>query len=348
VILVGTMAAALWIIGAVMRAPVRARLIMIGILLTGVIALHVALPDGHPLRQATGGEAAFWLMLLAVAAVAALYARGLRWLRARAEAQAVATPRTGTFTEAELNRYARHMTLREIGGPGQKALKQARVLVVGAGGLGSPALQYLGAAGVGTLGLIDDDRVEAANLQRQTIHRDALIGLPKVESATDAITAQNPFVTVRPYNRRLTADVAAALFPDYDLILDGSDSFETRYLVNAAAVAAGKPVIGAALTQWEGQISIWDPAQGAPCYACVFPTAPDRALAPSCAEAGVLGPLPGILGTLMAAEAIKLITGAGEPLRGRLMLVDALYAETRTIAVSRRADCPVCGTVHRA
>jgi len=252
-------------------------------------------------------------------------------------------PRSTSFSETELDRYARHIVLREIGGPGQKALRDAKVLVVGAGGLGSPALQYLAAAGVGTLGVIDDDVVENANLARQVIHTDARIGLPKVQSAHEAIAAQNPFVTVKPYGRRLTKDIAAELFADYDLVLDGSDNFATRYLVNETCVALQKPLIAAALTQWEGQVSLYDPAQKAPCYACVFPEAPDPALVPSCAEAGVISSLPGIIGSIMANEAIKEICGAGEGLRGRLLIFDALYSETRTIAVKQRPDCACCG-----
>ncbi|MCB1339409.1 MAG: molybdopterin-synthase adenylyltransferase MoeB, partial [Maritimibacter sp.] len=232
---------------------------------------------------------------------------------------------------------------REIGGPGQKALKNARVLVVGAGGLGSPALLYLAAAGVGTIGVIDDDVVANSNLQRQVIHRDGDIGTPKVFSAEAAMVAQNPHITVRPYNRRLDAEIAAELFADYDLIVEGSDNFATRYLVNRVAAELGKPVVGGAISQWEGQVSVWDPGAGAPCYQCVFPEAPAAGLAPSCAEAGVVGPLPGVIGTMMATEAIKIIAGAGEALRGRMLLWDGLYGEPRVIRTKRREDCPVCG-----
>ena len=167
--------------------------------------------------------------------------------------------------------------------------------------------------------------------------------MPRNQHTTETMKAQNPFVTIRPYHRRLTADIAAELFDDYDYVLDGTDNFETRYLVNETAVATSTPLIAAALTQWEGQISVYDPANGTPCYACVFPTAPDPSLVPSCAEAGVIGPLPGVIGAMMAVEAVKLITGAGESLGGRLLIYDALYAETRTIAIKRREDCSVCG-----
>lgn len=249
------------------------------------------------------------------------------------------------MTPDELDRYARHIVLREIGGPGQKALRDAKVLVIGAGGLGAPALQYLAAAGVGTIGVIDDDVVENANLQRQVIHRDQDIDMPKVFSAQAAMVAQNPYVEVRPYHRRLTEEVAADLVSDYDLVLDGTDNFETRYLANRVAVAQGKPLVSGALSQWEGQISVFDPASGAPCYQCLFPEAPAAGLAPSCAEAGVIGPLPGVIGAMMAVEAIKLITGAGQPLREEMLIYDALWGETRKIAVKKRPDCPICGHV---
>ncbi|QBF33585.1 molybdopterin-synthase adenylyltransferase MoeB [Thalassococcus sp. S3] len=345
-LLVFAMAGALWGVGYAMGTPVRVRARMLLALFAGVLLLQVILPNGHPLREATGGSPALWLLIAGFVGLALIYREGLKVLRTRAEAkEAAEAPRhiPETFSETELNRYARHIVLRELGGPGQKRLKDARVLVIGAGGLGAPALQYLAAAGVGTIGVIDDDKVENANLQRQVIHRDADIGMPKAFSAEAAMTAQNPFVTVRPYNRRLTEEIAADLFEDYDLILDGTDNFDTRYLANRMAVAQGKPLISGALSQWEGQISVFDPAWGAPCYQCIFPAPPSAGLAPSCAEAGVVGPLPGVIGSMMAVEAIKLIADAGTALRGEMLIYDALYGETRTIAVQRRADCPTCG-----
>lgn len=342
-IMVGTMAAALWGIGILMKAPYQARWTMLAILLIAVMMVQIALPDGHPLRQATGGDARLWGIFIAFGVMVWGYRKFLQTLEARVAMNAKPEEKTGAFSETELDRYARHIILREIGGPGQKAFHNARVLVVGAGGLGAPALQYLAAAGVGTIGVIDDDIVENANLQRQVIHHDARIGMPKVHSAAEVMHAQNPFITVRPYHRRLTEAFAADLFADYDLILDGTDNFETRYLVNRIAAAQGKPLIAAALTQWEGQISLYNPARGSPCYECVFPQAPDQALVPSCAEAGVIGPLPGVIGAMMAVEALKLISAAGDRLEGRLLIYDALYAQTRTIAVRPRADCPVCG-----
>jgi molybdopterin/thiamine biosynthesis adenylyltransferase len=284
---------------------------------------------------------------MAGAAVAG-YRAFLRRLAARAApAAAPAVPASG-FSEAELGRYARHIMLREVGGTGQRRLKAARVLVVGAGGLGSPALLYLAAAGVGTIGVIDDDAVEGSNLQRQVIHTDARIGMPKVFSAEAAMRALNPFIAARPYHRRLTGDIAADLFADYDLILDGSDNFDTRTLVNRTAVRLGLPVVAGAITQWEGQVALWHPAAGGPCYECVFPVRPAPGMVPTCAEAGVIAALPGVIGAIMATEALKHLTGAGETLLGRLMIHDALMAETRVIRAARRADCACCGPAARA
>ncbi len=344
-LLVLGLAAVIWGTGAAMNVPQRARWLMLGLLYVAVLALHLILPLGHPLRMATGESPAFWLLLGSGVALILAYREVLKRLRAKALSEPEAKPalKPGAFSQTELNRYARHIVLREIGGPGQRALKEAKVLVIGAGGLGAPALQYLGAAGVGTIGIIDDDAVENANLQRQVIHTDARIGQPKVFSAVEAIKQQNPFVLLRPYNRRLTSEIASDLFAEYDLILDGTDNFETRYLANSVAVKLGKPLISGALTQWEGQLSVFDPAKDAPCYQCVFPEAPAPELAPNCAEAGVLGPLPGVVGAMMAVEAIKVITDAGAPMRGQMLIYDSLYGETRTIQLKRRPDCPACG-----
>ena len=336
-------AAAIWCIGAVMKTPKSLRWTMIGVLYVAVLLAQLVFPATHPLRIATGGSVAPWLMIGGVAGMIVAYQRGLRWLRAKATPEEDTPVKAGRFTETELNRYARHIVLREIGGPGQKKLKDAKVLVVGAGGLGSPALLYLAAAGIGTIGVVDDDEVDNSNLQRQVIHQDKGIGMPKVHSAAEAMRAQNPFVDVRPYQRRLNDQDAEALISDYDLVLDGTDNFDTRYLVNATCAALGKPLISGALTQWEGQVSVFDPAHDAPCYQCIFPEAPAPGLSPSCAEAGVVGPLPGVIGSIMAMEAVKLIAGAGSALRGEMLIYDGLYGETRKIGLKRRADCPTCG-----
>ena len=335
-------------LGARRRWPWSRRLALLGGLWLAIMAVQWGLPSGHPLRQMIGGTPQVWASLALLGLLGGLYGLLVGRLRNRAKPAAPAPAPAGAFRPAELDRYARHILLREIGGPGQRRLKDARVLVVGAGGLGSPALFYLAAAGVGTIGVIDDDTVEGSNLQRQIIHSDDRIGLPKVFSAEIAMKALNPFITVRPYRRRLEATIGRELIADYDLVLDGTDNFDTRYLVNELCVALGKPLISGAITQWEGQVSLWHPQAGGPCYACVFPTRPAPGMVPTCAEAGVAAPLPGVIGSIMAMEAVKHLTGAGAGLMGRLMIHDALYAETRTIAVQRRADCPVCAAASMA
>lgn len=338
------LAVGIWTLGWIMDVALRQRLLVLAGLWAAVVLAHLVLPDGHGLRVALGGDVKVWVVLGAVGALGFGYGMAVKSLKSRAIK--VDAPAEGAFRAAELERYARHILLREIGGPGQQRLKAAKVLVVGAGGLGSPVLLYLAAAGVGCIGVIDDDTVDSSNLQRQIIHTDQRIGMAKVQSAEIAMKALNPFITVRPYQRRLDAETARALIAQYDLVLDGTDNFDTRYMVNRVCVALGKPLISAAITQWEGQLSLYDPAHGNPCYECVFPHRPAPGMVPTCAEAGVAAPLPGVIGSMMAMEAVKEITKAGEGLRGRLMIHDALYGETRVIGIKPRADCPVCGKNH--
>lgn len=337
--------ALIWWGGGFLGMSGALRRVLLLVLYGAILAIQLTLPSEAPLRVNLGGSVVPWIIAGVVGVLIYLYACGVGRLKERAKSRTMSDipEKKGTFGATELDRYARHIVLREVGGAGQKKLKAAKVLVIGAGGLGAPALQYLAAAGVGTIGLIDDDIVENANLQRQVIHTDAAIGTPKVFSAQAAMEAQNPFVTVKPYHRRLDREIAAELFADYDLILDGTDNFDTRYLANRVAVDLGKPLISGALTQWEGQISLYHPARGGPCYQCVFPEAPAPGLAPACAEAGVIGPLPGVIGAMMAVEAVKEITGAGETLCGAMLIYDALYAETRRIALKPRPGCPCCG-----
>lgn len=257
---------------------------------------------------------------------------------ARPEGTADAPP----FGPDEVARYSRHLLLHEIGGPGQQKLKAARVLVIGAGGLGAPALMYLAAAGAGHITVVDDDVVEPSNLQRQIIHTGDRIGMAKALSAARTLHALNPFISVQPIVEHLDEALARRLIADHGLVLDGSDNFDTRYLVNRVATDLHTPLIAAAMTQWEGQMALYDPAGGGPCYACVFPTRPAPGLVRPCAEAGIVAPLPGVFGALMAIEAIKHLTGAGETLRGRLLILDALHSTMRTIRTKARADCPVC------
>ncbi|MEM8978787.1 MAG: molybdopterin-synthase adenylyltransferase MoeB [Pseudomonadota bacterium] len=342
-IVVFVMAAVLWGTGAAMGTPKQARLIMIGLLYIGVLAIHVILPQGHPLREGLGSSPALWLLIGALAVLVLVYRQGLMWIRARSNPVAFDPPaRKETFADVELERAARHIVLREIGGAGQRRLKESKVLVIGAGGLGSPALMYLGAAGIGTLGIIDDDLVENTNLQRQIIHTDDRIGMPKVFSAELALKAQNPFLSVKTYNRKLDVDIAETLFAEYDLVLDGTDGFDTRALSNRAAVATGTPLVWAAISQWDGQIGVYDPSVEGPCYACVYPEPPADGLSNTCVEAGVAGPLPGVIGSMMAVEAIKLLVGTGSTLSGSMLIYDGLYADTRKITFARRADCKVC------
>jgi len=300
-------------------------------------------PQPNPVGTFMGGNFIGWLMLGILAVPVLGYRFGLRRLRRTIASKVTAPPAaTGAFRPVELDRYARHIMLREIGGAGQRKLKEASVLVIGAGGLGSPALLYLAASGVGRIGVVDPDIVENANLQRQVIHTDDRIGMPKVHSAVKAMQALNPFLDLRAYARRLDVDMGG-LVDEYDLILDGTDNFDTRYLVNNLCVISGKPLISAAITQWEGQISLYDPVRGGPCFECTFPNRPASGMVPTCAEAGVAAPLPGVIGSMMAVEAIKHLTGAGQTLRGRLMIYDALYADARVIATKRREGCAACG-----
>lgn len=246
------------------------------------------------------------------------------------------------LTAQEQSRYARHLLLPEIGEAGQLRLKEASVAVVGAGGLGSPSLLYLAAAGVGRLAIIDDDRVDGSNLHRQVLYGVNAVGKLKVEAAATRLHELNPDVIVDLRTVRLTADNAMSLLAPYDIVLDGTDNFTTRYLVNDACVLLGKTNVYGSIFRFDGQVSVFDARRG-PCYRCLHPEPPPAGLVPSCGEAGVLGVLPGVIGTLQATEAIKLITGAGEPLIGRLMLFDALSLSFRNIKLRKNPDCPACG-----
>ncbi len=237
-------------------------------------------------------------------------------------------------------RYARHLLLPEVGEEGQLRLDRASVLLVGAGGLGSPAALYLAAAGVGTLGIVDDDLVDRSNLQRQVLHSDDAVGQPKVESARRRIEGLNPNVSVQPHALRLTKHNVDDLVPRYDLVLDGADNFATRYMLNDACLKHAKPLVHGSVYRFEGQVSVFG-APG-PCYRCIFPEAPPPELAPSCAEAGVLGVLPGVIGLLQATEALKILLGVGEPLRGRLLSFDALSTRFTTLRLSRDPKCGWC------
>jgi molybdopterin/thiamine biosynthesis adenylyltransferase len=242
-----------------------------------------------------------------------------------------------SFSESEVERYARHLVLREVGGQGQQALKAARVLIVGAGGLGAPAALYLAAAGSGRLRIIDPDAVELSNLQRQVLFETEDVGVAKVEAASRRLTALNPNIEVEPVRVRLSAENAAEMVAGCQLVLDGTDNFETRLAVNAACVAAGVPLVSGAIGRWTGQVGVF---AGRPCYRCLVPEIPPDA--ETCSAVGVVGALAGVIGSMMAVEAIKLIAGAGEALVGRLLVYDALSAETRTVRLAADPACPIC------
>lgn len=241
------------------------------------------------------------------------------------------------FSDEEVERYARHLILSEVGGPGQQALKRSRVMVVGMGGIGNPAALYLAAAGVGTLGLIDDDVVSLSNLQRQITFTIDDVGKPKVDVARDRLKALNPHTEIELFNQRIMAENAAALISHFDVVLDGTDDFDTRFAVNAACASARKPLVSGALGRWSGQVGVFT---GQPCYQCLVPETPPEA--ETCARVGVIGALAGVIGTMTALETIKVITGAGQPLESRLLIYDGLSAATRVVKLAADPECPVC------
>ncbi len=252
------------------------------------------------------------------------------------------------YTSEQLIRYSRHFLLPEVGEDGQAKLLQAKVLMIGAGGLGSPSAYYLAAAGVGTIGIIDNDVVDISNLQRQILHANDRVGMAKVESAKKTLEALNPDVKVVPYHAKLTSENIMEIIKDYDLVVDGCDNFPTRYLVNDACVLARKPNVHGSIFQFEGQATVFYPGKG-PCYRCLYPEPPPAELAPSCAEAGVLGVLPGLIGVIEALEAVKIILGKGETLVGRLLHFNTLTMEINTLKLRRDPNCPMCGdhpTIH--
>ncbi len=247
------------------------------------------------------------------------------------------------FTNDQIYRYSRHIIMQDVGGAGQKKLLKSKVLLVGAGGLGSPTAMYLAAAGVGTLGIVEFDKVDLSNLQRQLLHRTKDVGRPKIDSAADTINALNPDVKVIKHQVVLDSTNVMEIIRDYDIVVNGTDNFPTRYLVNDACVFAGKPLVDGSIFMFEGQATVYDAAHGSPCYRCLFPTPPPPGEVPSCQEAGVLGVLPGIVGSIQAVEVIKMILGKGDSLKGRLLLFDALGMEFREMKIEKDPHCPVCG-----
>ena len=258
-----------------------------------------------------------------------------------AEATPAGPPPGSACTPDEVMRYSRHMIMGQVGPVGQRKLRNASALVVGAGGLGSPVALYLALAGVGRIGLVDFDVVDLSNLQRQILHQTADVGRPKILSAKESLLAYNPHITVETHEQPLTSDNALAIIPSYDIVVNGADNFATRYLVNDAAYLSGKTLVDGSILLFDGQATVYTPGQG--CYRCLYPAAPPPGLVPSCAEAGVLGAITGVVGSIQATEVFKQILGIGEPLVGRLLLIDALTMEFRMMRVRRDPACPLCG-----
>ena len=246
------------------------------------------------------------------------------------------------FTDEQIERYSRHIILPEVGGSGQQKMLEARVLLLGAGGLGSPAAYYLAAAGIGNLGIVDFDQVDLSNLQRQIIHSTERIGMLKTESAKKTIQALNPDVNVTLYNEKMDSNNIMSLIKDYDYVVDGSDNFPTRYLVNDACVMKNKTLIHGSIYRFEGQVTVFKPGDG-PCYRCLYPEPPPPGMVPNCQEGGVLGVLAGVIGNLQVVEVLKLILGIGKPLVGKLLIYDALNTEFRSLRLRRDVNCPMCG-----
>ena len=247
------------------------------------------------------------------------------------------------FTEEQIERYSRHIILPEVGGKGQAKLLKSKVFVLGAGGLGSPSLMYLAAAGVGTIGIADGDCADLSNLQRQIIHNNDRVGMPKVHSAMETINKLNPDVNVVPFHGRLNVENIRDIIRDYDVVLDGSDNFPTRFLMNDAAYFEQKPLVSGSMFRFDGQVSVFNPRRGFPCYRCLYPEPPPKGLVPSCQEAGVLGALAGVIGVLQAVETVKLLLGIGDTLEGHLMIFDALKMTFRKVKVRKDPECGLCG-----
>lgn len=340
--------AGLWLFAAIGMAallglPRRIAALMALALWLGIVALHGAAPGSRAAAMA-GGDIRVWLLLGGIVALILGYRAVLRRLGAHAITPEASPPAPDVMSDTEIERYARHLVLRDIGGAGQQRLRDARVLIVGAGGLGAPVGLYLAAAGVGRITIADGDTVGLSNLQRQVIFRSDQCGQGKARAAAANLGELNPHVRVTPIGPVTPDD--AALIAAHDLVLDGTDSHASREIVNRLCVQAGVPLIAGSIAQWDGQVTLYDPARGGPCMACLFPQAPDPALAPPCAEVGVIGPLPGVIGSMMAMEAIKHLTGAGQGLRGRMLIFDGLYGESRMIGVTPRKACDICGCVN--
>ena len=333
-----------WFLAGYLGVSQNLRATYVGILLAGILGALVLIPETHSFSIRMGGWAP-WATISFIFGVAFLFRLFISALRNKSnEIYFADVQEADEFSNHELERYSRHIILRELGGLGQRRIKASKALIIGAGGLGAPIIQYLAASGVGTIGIIDHDKVSLSNLQRQVIYLTNQVGEQKVFSAADAIYKLNSNVNVRPYNRRLNSEIAEEIFSEYDVIVDGTDNFETRYIANAAAATTKKPLVSGALSQWEGQVSVFAPHQGGPCYACVFPTPPKDGLALTCSEGGVFSPLPGVVGSVMAVETLKILSQSGETLLGQMFIYDGLRGESRKIKLKPIKKCPVCSS----
>ena len=331
-----------WFLAGYLGMSQNLRTIYVVILLAGILGALVLIPETHSFSIRMGGWAP-WATISFIFGVTFLFRLFISALRNKSnKINFTDVQAADEFSNHELERYSRHILLKELGGLGQRRIKDSKVLIIGAGGLGAPIIQYLAASGVGTIGIIDHDKVSLSNLQRQVIYLTNQVGEQKVFSAVDAIYKLNSNVNVRPYNRRLNSEIAEEIFSEYDVIVDGTDNFETRYIANAAAMRTKKPLVSGALSQWEGQVSVFAPHQGGPCYACVFPTPPKDGLALTCSEGGVFSPLPGVVGSVMAVEALKILSQSGETLLGQMFIYDGLRGESRKIKLKPNKKCPVC------
>ena len=333
-----------WFLAGYLGVSQNLRATYVGILLAGILGALVLIPETHSFSIRMGGWAP-WATISFIFGAAFLFRLFISDLRNKSnEIYFADVQEADEFSNHELERYSRHIILRELGGLGQRRIKDSKVLIIGAGGLGAPIIQYLAASGVGTIGIIDHDKISLSNLQRQVIYLTNQVGEQKVFSAADAIYKLNSNVNVRPYNRRLNSEIAEEIFSEYDVIVDGTDNFETRYIANAAATTTKKPLVSGALSQWEGQVSVFAPHQGGPCYACVFPTPPKDGLALTCSEGGVFSPLPGVVGSVMAVETLKILSQSGETLLGQMFIYDGLRGESRKIKLKPIKKCPVCSS----
>ena len=333
-----------WFLAGYLGMSQNLRAIYVVLLLVGILGALVLIPETHSFSIRMGGWAP-WATISFIFGVTFLFRLFISALRNKSnKINFTDVQAADEFSNHELERYSRHILLKEFGGLGQRRIKDSRVLIIGAGGLGAPIIQYLAASGVGTIGIIDHDKVSLSNLQRQVIYLTNQVGEQKVFSAADAIYKLNSNVNVRPYNRRLNSEIAEEIFSEYDVIVDGTDNFETRYIANAAATTTKKPLVSGALSQWEGQVSVFAPHQGGPCYACVFPTPPKDGLALTCSEGGVFSPLPGVVGSVMAVETLKILSQSGETLLGQMFIYDGLRGESRKIKLKPIKKCPVCSS----